>query len=180
MKLLELKLLKIKTFTLAAAGFALLSSSALALDFQYSFVNTLGNVGSPADVITGRILGLNDNSLNFQPVTVTLDSVSPSISSPFTAPYQWTDSGVFAVSGGVLSGISWSSNDGTFAINIDTANAPFIATSSAGQLFSKYYLGGQEGSLSITPLSSVPDGGSTMLLFGLSLAGLVWAGRKLA
>jgi hypothetical protein len=172
--MMNFKSVSIKALLFGATGLALLSTQAFALDFQYTFENLNGDVGSPTDIVTGRILGLNDNSFNFQPVTVTLDSVSPSIDPAFKA-YTWTDFGLFFVLGGNMLFQSWSSNDGSYAINLDTFNAPFVATSD----FTKYYLGGEE-SLIITPLSSVPDGGSTQILLGVGLVGLALLHRKLA
>jgi len=147
------------------------TAPAAPIDFTYSFVNTAGNVGSPTDIVTGTIFALPDNTTSFGPTTVTVDSVSPSFSFPFST-HSWTDFGVFTVSGGILTSIAFSSNDGAFALNI---NAPFLATPN----FSEYYLG--SGNTTFTPVPSAGAGAvpepASLLLLGVGLlgfGGMLW------
>ena len=65
MNMLKSKSVVIRTILLSATGLTLMSSPVLALDFQYSFENTGGNAQLLDAMVTGRILGLNDNSFNF-------------------------------------------------------------------------------------------------------------------
>jgi hypothetical protein len=160
------------------AGLALLPAPALAVDFDWSFKNTAGNVGLPSDTVSGTIFGLADNSFNNQSTIVTVDLVSPSVTSPFTVPMSFTSFGTFPVFGGVLASvglnhISWSGVNGAFALNLDVDNPQFWSNNG----FTKYYLSG--GSITFTP-HSTPDGGSALMLLGMGLTGFGLLRRKLA
>lgn len=168
-------LTNIKTSIFTFGLLIALSTPALALDFQFSFQNTGGNAGSASDVITGRILGLNEGA-NFQNVGVILDSVTPSLDPAFTSPlpYSWNSAIIATVTGGVLNSVSFSASDGIYAISLNTSYF-----SLAG--FNKYYL----GTVHFTPITTsgipaVPDGGTSLLLLGMSMTAIGWMRRKMS
>jgi len=169
---------KLKHLKLAAL--LLLAVPCHALQFNYSFVNTDGFGTTPGSVVKGTIDGLNDNTVNFQQVTVTLDSISGSDALGY-APHSWFDYGVFTVTGGSITDAAFSSNDGILGIDLNTSpGGRGLVFPSAG--FIPFYRNGTP-EITFTPVadvrSSVPDGStnSLALLVG-STAGLFVLRRK--
>jgi len=166
-----------RKFLSVLAGCAVLvfsSTKSQALDFTYSFVNTGGAGTTIGSVVTGRILGLQDNSFNFLGATVTFDSVSTGFDPGFSAT-SWTEAGIFQVVGGVLVSVNFSGDvahesnpAANEVITIQTGNRDFVAYNN----FTKYYYDGAAAA-TFTPLSTpsaAPDATSTL---GLLVAGAV-------
>ncbi len=173
-----MKLLTLRSLPLKLAALLLLGVPARALDFQYSFVNTDGVGTTLGSVVTGTIEDLVDDSSNFQPVTVTLDSISGPDGLGF-APYSWTSSGQFHVSAGVLSFVQWSANDGVLGIDLNTDAGGRGLVFPSGP-FVPFYRNGTP-TITFTPKAStpVPDGAShSLLLLAGSLAGLTILRRR--
>ncbi|HEV8542505.1 MAG TPA: hypothetical protein VGR78_08940 [Verrucomicrobiae bacterium] len=169
---------------LKLAALLLLAVPCHALQFNYSFVNTDGFGTALGSVVKGTINGLNDNTVNFQKVTVTLDSISGSDALGY-APHGWTDFGVFTVSGGLITEAAFSSNDGTLGIDLNTSpGGRGLVFPLPG--FVPFYRNGTP-EITFTPVagdlhstgSAVPDSSTnTLALLAGSAAGLLVLRRR--
>jgi hypothetical protein len=170
--------MKLHTHAMKAFGAAiLLSGSSQALDFSYSFVNHNGSANTTEGaVVTGKILGLNDNMVNFQPVTVTLDSISPD-NGLFSLPFIWFESGTFDVLGGMIQSAQFSKHDPNVEIDLNTDTGGRVLINKPD--WETYYINGTP-EITFTALNeqsahqtATPDGGaSTVGLLALSAAGI--------
>ena len=169
--------MKLHSRSIKAFGAAfLLCGSSQALDFSYSFVNHNGSANTTEGaIVTGKILGLNDNMVNFQPVTVTLDSISPD-NGLLPLPFIWFESGTFDVLGGMIQSAQFSKHDPTAEIDLNTDIGGRILINKPD--WGTYYINGTP-EITFTPLNTestqqtpTPDGGaSTLGLLALSAVG---------
>ena len=168
-----------------ALALAVAATPASAIDFKWSFVNSgqWANAGSPTDVVSGRILGLNEGP-NWQVVTVWVDQVDPSLDPDFAAPgfpglpYSWSANVSAVVTSGNITSLNFSSPHGDPYYSIRLNPALFSLSN-----WSQSYI--YEGLVTFTPIttstgSRTPDGGSSLLLLGIGVAFLVFGLTKRA
>jgi hypothetical protein len=168
---MKLQSLLVKTLSCAAAAF--LCARSQALDFSYSFLNNAGSPNTTVNaVVQGRVLGLNDNMVNFQQVTVTVDSITPD-DNILTLPLSWLEFGAFDVQGGIIVSAQFSKHDPTVEIDLNTATGGrFLVNKSDFSTYYRNFNGEQElPGITFTQIPT-PDSGATLSLLALSAAGI--------